>query len=492
MIAKGRGTVEGHPDLAESFRAEGYGLVSAGLFITNLIRKFRIKTEQHSWRVYIDNKSLIQRMETYVNNLQVARWNLRPDEDITRTAHETWRCIPYRLIHVKSHQDTTTEWDKLTFPAMLNVIADEQATLHRNVMQSPATKVRNLAKVQLQINDIAITRDSQQWILKSAGRIPIQQFYCEKFGWTTQTFESIHWELQLKVLQSFSTADQTRIVKFAHGWLPTQRRLHREGLAKSPRCPLCNALTEDTMHLFSCQNNQMTTVQEKLSLYIAKTLHDHGNSELLNILEIGLTSCLTCRWEADTTKVSDQWQNAIEEQNKIGWEQIYKGRIGKELINAMDRHYQQLGINKMQYNGERWAKQLIGNIWRIALALWETRNSIIYAESAEKREKHMREMVERKIRQCYELKDNLSAYERQQWFSLQVNDLIQRDSKYLKSWLNIVERLIRITRRQEKQRPLESKIMEKFLSIGQTNRQVRARQNKSRKPQKLTQDMQPD
>jgi hypothetical protein len=42
------------------------------------------------------------------------------------------------------------------------------------------------------------------------------------------------------------------------------------------------------MHLFACRHPKMMAVQEKLSLYIAKSLHDYGNSELLNILEIGL------------------------------------------------------------------------------------------------------------------------------------------------------------------------------------------------------------
>jgi hypothetical protein len=60
LIAKGRGPVEAHPELAESFRAEGYGLVSAGLFIQNLIENFNIEAQQHQWRVYIDNQSLIQ------------------------------------------------------------------------------------------------------------------------------------------------------------------------------------------------------------------------------------------------------------------------------------------------------------------------------------------------------------------------------------------------------------------------------------------------
>jgi hypothetical protein len=492
LLAKGRGPVEVHPQLAESFRAEGYGLASAGLFVQNLIRKYGIQTEKHSWRVYIDNKSLIQRMETYSEQFGIARWNLRPDEDITRAAHDIWRTVAYQLIHVKSHQDTHTDWDKLSFPAILNVIADEQATNHRNTMHNPTSTVKNLARVQLRIQDVAITRDSQQWILKAAGRIPIRQFYRDKYGWSPQTFESIHWELQKKSLQAFPTADQTRIIKFVHGWLPTQRWLHREGLATTPKCPLCEALVEDTMHLFACQHHRMQEVQEKLPLYLAKSLHDHGNSELTNIIEIGLASSITSKWEADPTMVSVEWRNAILEQNKIGWEHIYRGRIGRQLIEAMDQHYDQVRVNKMQYNGERWAKRLISNIWTIALELWATRSEIIYATSAETKNKQMREKVERRIQKCYEIKDKLTASERQKWFSQSANDLLQKDHKYLTAWLTIVERLFKIIRREERARPPESRLMERFLSMTNTVHQVWKRKNKKKKPRSFAQDMQPD
>jgi hypothetical protein len=76
IIAKGRGPVEVHPDLADSFCAEGYGLASTGLFIKNMIKKFNVEVKRQTWRIYIDNKSLIKRMATYDEQLHVPRWNL--------------------------------------------------------------------------------------------------------------------------------------------------------------------------------------------------------------------------------------------------------------------------------------------------------------------------------------------------------------------------------------------------------------------------------
>jgi hypothetical protein len=60
LIAMGRGPAAAHPDLAESFRAEGYGLASVTRFIQILIQHFQINPSDHTWTAYIDNKAMIQ------------------------------------------------------------------------------------------------------------------------------------------------------------------------------------------------------------------------------------------------------------------------------------------------------------------------------------------------------------------------------------------------------------------------------------------------
>jgi hypothetical protein len=397
LIARGRGPVEVHPMLAESFRAEGYGLVSVGLFIKNLIHRFEIDTATKNWKIYIDNKSLIQRIESYEEQLPVPRRNLKSDEDITKLAYGVWRAIPHNFTHVKSHQDENTDWENLKFSAILNITADEQATQQRNMMHQPAAKVKNIAQIQLQISDVAITRDSQKWILQSAGWIPIEQFYRDKYNWLQQVFDSIDWNAQRKVLQSMPITDQTRIVKFVHGWLPTKKRQHMEGSAKSPHCPLCKSLMEDNLHLLSCGHKEMQKIQEKIPQYLHKSIQEYGNSEVANLLEIGLASSLEGNWEADTKYVSPEWKEAVEEQNEIGWEHMYRGRIGRRLIQAMDNHYSMLGVNRMSHNGERWARQLITVLWKTTLELWSKRNEIIYERDKGMKENLTKEKLHTRI-----------------------------------------------------------------------------------------------
>jgi hypothetical protein len=241
VIAQARGPAQCHPLLAESFRAEGYGIASAAQFAQNMIGRFKINAKEHEWFFYLDNKSMIQRLEGY-SQIYTPKWNLRPDEDITKLAHKLLHTIPHQLTHVKSHQDNIKSDKKLPFPAVMNIMADQLASQQRNLMTKPDSTVINLATAQLRIKDMCITRDSQKWLLHSAGKILIKSYCQEKFGWTETVFDNIAWDVQQAALKSFPVADQTRLLKFVHGWLPTASRLFKEGTATSKRCPICQAL----------------------------------------------------------------------------------------------------------------------------------------------------------------------------------------------------------------------------------------------------------
>jgi hypothetical protein len=147
---------------------------------------------------------------------------LRPDEDICKVALDLLRKLQIQIQHIKSHQDQKTSIDKLPFEAVLNTMADKEATRQRNLMKTPDSNVQILGAAQLRINDIAITRDSHRWLMHMAGKILIQQYYKERLGWSPSTFDHVSWDTQLAVLRRYNQDDQARIIKFVHGWLPTQ------------------------------------------------------------------------------------------------------------------------------------------------------------------------------------------------------------------------------------------------------------------------------
>jgi hypothetical protein len=82
----------------------------------------------------------------------------------------------------------------------MNIMADDQATRQRNTMTAAREEVIPLSRAQIRINKIAVTRDSQRWLLHAASKIPIKEYYQDKWGWNDTTFELIAWETQAKLL----------------------------------------------------------------------------------------------------------------------------------------------------------------------------------------------------------------------------------------------------------------------------------------------------
>jgi hypothetical protein len=123
----------------------------------------------------------------------------------------------------------------------------------------------------------------------------------------------------------------------------------------------------------------MEPIQEKLQYILVKDMHDHGDGEISNIIKLGiLNSDRTNTWSPLISSVSRKWKIAVQEQSRIGWSHILCGRISKSLISEMNKHYESQDLSAYIYNGNRWAKKLLQNIWTVMLELWKTRNNILY------------------------------------------------------------------------------------------------------------------
>jgi hypothetical protein len=491
IVARGRGPVQAHPLLAESFRAEGYGAASLGLFLRNLVTKFNINAEQHRWKLYIDNKSLIQRLHSFDKHKCIPRWNLRPDEDIAKATHKILNHIPIQLIHTKGHQDSSMANEQLSFDAHLNIFADKEATMQRQTMQKPESTVQKLGVAQLRINEIDITRDSQRWLLHTAGKIPIEQYYRERHGWSKETFNTIGWDTQLAVLRQYNSDDQTRIIKFVQGWLPTQHRKFKEGAAPSPACKLCPARIEDNIHLFKCTNTDISKLHGKIQEWLWRSVQEHGNSEIANIFEVGLTESVeTPSWKPDMRYISPEWVTGIKEQNNIGWRHVYYGRISTGIIKGMEKHFRKSDANRFQFTGERWARQFIRTIWDNMLEIWKERNGILNQEDKNSTTSNQKQKLVSRIQRCYNFQSNLKASERQQWFGETLENIMQKDIRFLEAWTRAVEKIVTITKREQRRRPKESQIMERFLGIEDTQ-QLRTRAENEH-PRRFSQELNPD
>jgi hypothetical protein len=209
-------------------------------------------------------------------------------------------------------------------------------------------------------------------------------------NWTVQTFEGIHWELQYKVLSSYDINDQRRIIKFVHNWLPTNKRLHREKMSPTQRCPLCYYLVEDEWHLFICRHPGQQEVMRTLQSRITKELKIQEEVKNL-IISIIPASAKDRNWQPPNGSTTTK---GMASQTRVGWFQIAYGRLAKEFVAslaAMDES------SNPKASAEMHGKKLIWSIWDAFLQLWKQRNEAVHGITEQTRKEAQVNAMEMKV-----------------------------------------------------------------------------------------------
>jgi hypothetical protein len=230
---------------------------------------------------------------------------------------------------------------------------------------------------------------------------------------------------------------------------------------------------------------------DEISHYLQKDIHNCGNSELNSLLEIALTKSINNpKWEPATNYVSMHLRTFIRDQGRIGWQQIYNGRIAKSLAHIMEEHYRELEIDRYKYMGVRWTKMLLRSIWNTILKLWKNRNDIIYNKNKVETERAIQENLHQRVHKCYETYNSLQVTDRNLIFDRNIEDILREDKRHIAAWLRIAERIIKTVKRESTAPTTASKLMEKYFSWQKP--QTTKRKKERKKPSQCKQDLRPD
>lgn len=465
LLAKGQGPAPAHSDMSNPFRAEAYGVAAALAFLEALSKYLQLDPRSHNWHLYIDNTALINRIKWHDEEKCSAKMALLPDVDITLLIHQLLKPLPMQIEHVTSSKRNTNN-NPAAWHELLHDIADALATQYRTTMDTPDSNVISHAYRILKIQDVPVTRHHQRWIMQFASSVPILGYYETKYGWTGETVRKIDWNVQYKALNSFSTSDQTRILKFVHGWLPTNKRLHREKKLRTPKCQLCHDLVEDNLHLFQCKHPAMKESREKISTVLTKDQQIIGDPSLSSIIIKALTFSLTSEEWTPTLgeESSPSLRAAIIDQDRIGWQHILYGRLATSMITHSESYFRHNNESTSRFNGKQWGRKTITAIWQIMLQLWKTRNDIIHDHQTQAQNTLQQQILTERVTNCFRHKDQVTANDRMHIFNSTAEELLQKDTRTIKAWLTTAERVIRHIRRKSRLKNSSSRLLETYVN----------------------------
>ena len=137
------------------------------------------------------------------------------------------------------------------------------------------------------------------------------------------------------------------------------------------------------------------------------------------------------------------------DQNKIGWTNLFKGRLSKKIAQIQQQYYDQVNRRRCdegkealpaKYTGEWWTVNFIKRITYLALIHWQIRNEEAHRDKEKRKEETKRAELIREMGEWYEKSHNFKR-EHKKFFKVPIIIKSQLPNRNIEAWINTMRRL---------------------------------------------------
>jgi hypothetical protein len=438
ILWRGKGRVPGNRHLMESLRTESVGMLSLTIFLLHYCNFHDITLQNENMFHYCDNSTVVKRMNWFQDRINSSpNSHLAPDNDvqvqIEATMDKLKTKFPTRW--VKGHQKPK-DGEELPWEASLNIEADDLANDARDetsanddtFFQYPASKL------MLYINDLPITRNLAKEIQNAWSTQDLREFMMINFGWEKGTADLIDWYSHGSTLLGYDYYRHQFCVKLIHGRLPV---LGEKWTASENKiCPCCETFQETFTHYMECNLNPH--IIDELRDGLKPIFNDHEVDPILRIMICLATTNHDVSMEIleDLHPIIDfePYTDLIEEQGKIGWNQLLLGRFGLAWDQCQRRYLHTLH-GKPATGEPKWIRQIIREAWKYQNERWKARNEQLHGPSnGRKTSEATKEALLIRIKALYQHEFNVLAQDRFP-FVIDIADWKNKTATAMKHWL---------------------------------------------------------
>jgi hypothetical protein len=389
-----------------SYRAEGYGLLSVCRFLHHLRTFFALALQ--SCLIVCDNKAMVERSGRTPKHLDDLSPNstMESEWDILMEIWTTNSVIPTdqrpQFQHVKGHQDKKRPYAELPLLAQLNCDADQLAnefiTQNPDLDYSRAHRLpSNGAQLHLPIGTIS-NKLSQELRLARTTK-PLEDHLKAKFTWDDEAFSDIDWECSRRGYNRLRP-HRTTLIKQANKMVPVGKLVHKYDPKYPENCPSCQEPVETSQHLHQCNSPSRVKLKREIIQRLRQTMSDMNTRiDLMELLLEGLQSIFDSR-DSDTINIPNSVAEVAAAQDAIGWEHLLRGRLSKSWAIAQQSH---TGAFQPKNNGQTWATKIIQELLQAWLDIWTLRNGDRHGRDKQTRTQAAKAQAIRELQQLYDL-----------------------------------------------------------------------------------------
>jgi len=136
---------------------------------------------------------------------------------------------------------------------------------------------------------------------------------------------------------------------------------------------------------------------------------------------------------------------AIREQNLIGWDLTVKGLLSKRWGTIQDEEYDRIREREkleVWYTGDWWSKNLIKHIIFWALNEWQLRNDCLHKEKEQRRKDDQRREYHEEISNLYQQQEDKPIARVKRYFRIPLIDRLQHNPARQKQWIGTIRSLL--------------------------------------------------
>jgi len=221
--------------------------------------------------------------------------------------------------------------------------------------------------------------------------------------------------------------DQRRLILFIHEKLPLRAsKAHPHHGSKL--CPSCRRELEDAKHVLECSNPErkklFSDLKTTLTRYAQKV---HLHPCLFTTLWLGLATTRTATpYPAIEDEIPPTIQTAIQSQTRIGWRQLYYGRVANEWARTIDELHPQL-----KETGACIILHIVKTIWNYFLAIWKVHNTHLHQTASTLDQPNYKQAAET----LYAQRHKLSLRAQEALYKKPLQDILELSPPRLQQWV---------------------------------------------------------
>jgi hypothetical protein len=269
-----------------------------------------------------------------------------------------------------------------------NIQADKEAThVRKNIADIDHTSTGLQGEIwSLEIGDSKVVKNIDASLREYIMLPTIRDKWDTMDRVNGEGFNMVAWDTVKQVMRSSTNSTKHWVIKRAARDCGANAILFQRRKKGDDKCPFCSN-KETVMHVYTCQHQQVQDIWGKAIYDLEiELIKQQTAPEIIKELSNGLM-----QWQKGKTQITG---SLIQDQNKIGWNGILEGCLGKHWIVQQGKYYSKHKIKKRE---EKWATLVVRRLWKIAWALWEHRNDKEHTNDKEKEYTELQMAVEEEI-----------------------------------------------------------------------------------------------